>query len=288
MKVVQTRTSRRRWAWFLGMVCLAVSLSLGLSEAQAAPEITSPIPVTTLTGSTETFSWTAGGSVVTEWWLYVGTSPGERDIYNSKSLGTATSDTVTVLPTNGATLYVRLWHRVNGEWSGTNFTYTAFASGGSSGGLTAVPPWDQNLPGAERFVVVMTGTVAHSAAVLDKETGLVWIQTPTPILYTWDEALVRCAREVAGDRLGWRLPSLHELSSLVNTDNPQGGIALPSGHPFNNILPTRYWTATTYSGDSNQAWTVNLVGGPIGPSNKTGPTKYAAWCVRGAGTLSVY
>ena len=240
MRNQRTRPSRVLWVWCCFTITMAICLGLGLNDAQAAPTITSPPPVTTLTGSTETFSWTAGGSVVTEWWLYVGTSPGERDTYNSRSLGTATSDTVSVLPTNGATLHVRLWFRVNGEWKGSNFTYTAFRSGGSGGGLSdLVPPWDQALPVAERFVLVLGGE-----AVLDKETGLVWQQSPETRQRTWSEAIGRCANRDTGGRHGWRLPSLSELGSLVDRSELPFGPTIPVGHPFSNIRRAQYWSAT--------------------------------------------
>ena len=280
-------TGKVFWAWCCFTITMAICLGLGLNDAQAAPTITSPPAGTTLTGSTETFSWTAGGSVVTEWWLYVGTSPGERDIYNSRSLGTATSDTVSVLPTNGATLHVRLWFRVNGEWSGTNFTYTAFRSGGSGGGLSAVPPWDQVLPAAERFVLVMGGE-----AVLDKGTGLVWEQSPQLPLRSpestelWGNAALTCLRAKFGGVMGWRLPSIHELSSLIDHRNSEGNIKLPVGHPFDNVQAEPYWSATAQSENPGKVWAMFLGTGLVFSNSKT--ASFHVWCVRGGGPLSVY
>lgn len=287
MRNQRTRMSRVIWAWCCFTMTVAVCLGMSLNDAQAAPTITSPTPGTTLTGSTETFSWTAGGSVVTEWWLYVGTNPGERDVYNSGSLGTATSDTVSVLPTNGATLHVRLWFRVDGEWKGTNFIYTAFASDGSSGGLSAVPPWDQVLPAAERFVLVLGGE-----AVLDKETGLVWEQD-VPSLgevegsARWSGARRKCASRSVGSRKGWRLPSVHELASLVdpNAGRPATALVMPNG-PFQGIEASNYWSATTSLDNPDFAWLVSFSGIHVGEGLKTAIS--GVWCVRGGGILSAY
>jgi hypothetical protein len=55
----------------------------------------------------------------------MGSTQGAKDIYNSGSLGTDTSDTVSGLPTDGRTLYVRLWYRIGGEWQYSDFEYTA-------------------------------------------------------------------------------------------------------------------------------------------------------------------
>ena len=98
----------------------------------ATPSITSPTPGSTLSGSSQTFYWAANGVSVTEWWLYIGTSTGLDDIYDSGSLGTATSHTVNGLPTNGSTLHVRLWYMTATKWYYEDYTYTA-ASSASSG-----------------------------------------------------------------------------------------------------------------------------------------------------------
>jgi hypothetical protein len=104
----------------------------GLSnEASATPEsstgtpavLTTPTPGSTLSGASATFSWTAGGGV-TEYWLEVGTTgAGSHDVYNSALM--VTSVNVTNLPTNGATVYARLFSKINGAWQSTDYTYKA-------------------------------------------------------------------------------------------------------------------------------------------------------------------
>jgi hypothetical protein len=87
------------------------------------PEITSPPSASALSTNTTTFNWAANDTTVSEWWLYVGTNLGAADIANSRSLGTATSHTVTSLPTDGSTLHVRLWYK-NGVWKFVDISYT--------------------------------------------------------------------------------------------------------------------------------------------------------------------
>jgi hypothetical protein len=93
-----------------------------------------PVPGSTLSGSTETFQWSANGAGVTEWWLYAGTSVGGKELYDSRSLGTSTSTTVAGLPTDGSTVWVRLWYLTD-DWYSVDFTYTA-AAGSTNGGTT--------------------------------------------------------------------------------------------------------------------------------------------------------
>lgn len=89
----------------------------------AAAKMSSPAPGNVLSGSTVTFSWSAGTSA-TAYWLYLGTTgAGAANIYNSGSM-TGTSVTVPGLPTNGVILYATLFSEIGGVWEPTNYTYT--------------------------------------------------------------------------------------------------------------------------------------------------------------------
>ncbi len=135
--------------------------------------------------------------------------------------------------------------------------------------------WGRILPANQRFVLVM-----GRAAVLDNETGLVWEQSPTNEALDWFNAQERCNFLTTGNRLGWRVPTLQELASLVDpTVSP--GPTLPSGHPFSNVQSSFYWSATTGASDTTEAWVVNFKTGSVFAGgfkvDSTGPV----WCVRG-------
>jgi hypothetical protein len=89
----------------------------------ARARLTIPLPDATLVGSSTTFSWVAG-SGATQYWLYVGTSRGATNLHNA-SHGTNLSATVGGLPTNGSTIYVRLWTLNGGIWSFNDYEFTA-------------------------------------------------------------------------------------------------------------------------------------------------------------------
>jgi len=100
-----------------------------ITDYQAAssggPAISSPENGTTLSSSTETFTWASNGDTVDEYWLYVGEGVNQYQYYNSGLL-TGTSVEVPSLPTNGESLFVRLWFReADGRWQSTDSTYTA-------------------------------------------------------------------------------------------------------------------------------------------------------------------
>ncbi len=150
--------------------------------------------------------------------------------------------------------------------------------------------WDKTLPAndpggpcpasSSRFSCVM-----NNAAVRDNETGLVWEQSPSTATFFWEAARDHCAHNTVGNRHGWRLPSVVELTSLLavpTSPNPTPPI-LPSEHPFSNIS-LFYWSATFFATDNpaleGGAWTADFNTADIGVGSRL--SKQAkAWCVRG-------
>ncbi len=104
---------------------LILLLVIPFSSASAAPVVTSPVAGSTLTQSTQNFTWSANGTPgITQWFISLSSiGPGGFDIYGGYQ-GTDTSVTIPSLPTDGRTLYFRLWYRTN-EWRAVDITYTA-------------------------------------------------------------------------------------------------------------------------------------------------------------------
>jgi len=151
------------------------------------------------------------------------------------------------------------------------------------GSYYATPSWDQQLPVSTRFVVLSNWIdAAHpsgGAAVLDRETGLVWEQSPDATLRSWGDAQRACMNKNVGGRGGWKLPSIQELRSLVDpaSSNP----ALPAGHPFTNTHASYYWSATTFVVATDVAWFVNLSDGSVDSTTSFDLSNFV-WCVRGS------
>ena len=68
----------------------------------------------------------------------MGSSVGNNDLFDSGSLGTATSVTATGLPTDGSQLHVRLRYLQGGVWSFSDFEYTAANIATSAPGVLAL------------------------------------------------------------------------------------------------------------------------------------------------------
>jgi hypothetical protein len=152
--------------------------------------------------------------------------------------------------------------------------------------LDQMPPtWSQRLQcdatACPRFELVFDG-----AAVLDKETGLVWEQSPSITEAAWIAAVDNCATKDLGGRNGWHLPTVEQLASLMDT-SVAGSLKLPAGHLFTNVHPECYWTATTRASASNFAWSV-CIGHGLVFNNNAKSEEENGWCVRGGQSYDAY
>jgi hypothetical protein len=145
-----------------------------------------------------------------------------------------------------------------------------------------VRSWDQKItdPG-KRFVVL---AAFNNEAVLDKETQLVWMRqfivSPGGPVYLY-QASEACHNANAGGRRGWRLPYVHEVTSLFDGDS------IPS-QAFGYPIPsnTYVWTLTHKIG--LVAWTayfeeVNLASGATRLGAPDSADIEIVLCVRGHG-----
>lgn len=151
--------------------------------------------------------------------------------------------------------------------------------------------WSKKLPSSERFVVLAG---FNNEAVLDKETGLVWEKTPStydPLRGNFYHAVYDCLSKRVGGRMGWHLPTVQQLESLIDlTQVGQGSLALPSGHPFSNVQED-YWSMSTSPNGSDRAYVVFMTDGTpnsLGMFKSDPSVKHNYWCVRGGQTYDAY
>jgi hypothetical protein len=162
----------------------------------------------------------------------------------------------------------------------------------ANGPYYALPSWAQKLPSTTRFIVLANW---NNEAVLDRETGLVWEREPPMTMHQWRAAVRLCPLgRVTGGRMGWRLPSIHELASLLDPSKVYPASALPDGHPFVNVddVHAAYWSATSSASTDpvNDAWFVippNAAGFRVAIIEKTNPA-IRVWCVRGPSNADAY
>jgi len=123
--------------------------------------LTSPAPGAVFTGPSVTFSWKAGTSATGYSMWFGSTGVGSYNLkYTAET--TATSSTVTGLPTNGQTIYVRLYTYFNAVTAHSDYTYTAAPAGSPA---TMITPTAGSTVGISNVVFTWaagTGTAQYS------------------------------------------------------------------------------------------------------------------------------
>ena len=146
-----------------------VNYSLSTSNSQTVyvgnttVGIYSPLGGSTLshTGNT-TFRWYPNAAnAVAHYWLDIGSTQGGNNYYSSGNLGSVLSQAVPSgdFPTNGSTVWARLYYLVNGSWQYADSSFAAFNASSGSGVLTTPAPGTM-LPGS----TVTFGWTAGSSA----------------------------------------------------------------------------------------------------------------------------
>jgi hypothetical protein len=161
---------------------------------------------------------------------------------------------------------------VSNAYSKANLTPVRCVRGGGSG----EPPSEPASAPPDQYSVVAEGEVR------DNYTGLVWQRGDTDDMLSWEEAVDYCA-ELPLNGGGWRLPSIRELSTLVDEAEVAPAInseMFPDTH-YGARSNDWYW-ATPERGSA--AWGLNFDDGFTGTNtgsaewNTFGPSW--ARCVR--------
>ena len=110
--------------------------------------------------------------------------------------------------------------------------------------------------------------VAEDSTVLDKQTGLMWMQSALPDTFTFAEAQwavqnLNAQKGYAG-HTDWRMPSQDELLSLV----VEGNYPCICQEAFTDTPEAWFWTGTHYPENIGDAWTVYFGYGGVYSSNQ--------------------
>jgi hypothetical protein len=141
-----------------------------------------------LGGATVTFTWSAGSSA-TAYWLDVGSLQGQANLFD-QNVGLATSQTVSGIPTNGSTVYVRLWTTFGGAWQLNDYTYKAASvnsaavmllpvAGTALGGSTVTFSWKPGVGAV--FYWLLVGSYEGRGDIFGNTVGLATSKTVSGI-----------------------------------------------------------------------------------------------------------
>ncbi|MBH1989428.1 MAG: DUF1566 domain-containing protein [Myxococcaceae bacterium] len=117
-----------------------------------------------------------------------------------------------------------------------------------------------------------------SVQVKDVKTGLIW-QRAFSGVYNWLTAEAYCKALGLGGQ-AWRLPSVKESSTLLNTAIPQPGPTIDTV-AFPDTPQYGFWSSTSYSCDSTYRWGLDFADGSIGFVHNINDSFYCR-CVRDA------
>ncbi|WP_455206293.1 Lcl C-terminal domain-containing protein [Kaarinaea lacus] len=112
--------------------------------------------------------------------------------------------------------------------------------------------------------------VNNNGTIQDIRRNIVWMQcsigqtwqngqcTGTAQTMTWQEALLNAQTSQFASHQDWRIPTLHELSSITELRCQQPAIDL---RLFPESPPLDYWTANTFVNNPDLAWLVHFAYG---------------------------
>lgn len=101
----------------------------------------------------------------------------------------------------------------------------------------------------------LNNDVESQVIIIDNNTGLKWQRTFQSTTYTWEGAKEYCAGLLYGGHAGWRVPTPHELLTILNhTSVP----VINTSYFTNMSSSTAFWTSKEFKDDANQAVGVSL------------------------------
>lgn len=96
-------------------------------------------------------------------------------------------------------------------------------------------------------------TVLDETRIYDRATELTWEQAGSTDKVSFPEAEQYCRKLAKGSGLGWRLPKIKELATIIDENSYH-----PSIYPIFQTQSRFYWSSTRNAADNDFAWLVNF------------------------------
>lgn len=136
---------------------------------------------------------------------------------------------------------------------------TMYAAGDD--GIHEAGWWRLRVNANNRFRWIRNTPAPFSWIVLDRATGLMWAADGTGagcgngVQLSWVNAIAFCNGLNFSGFSDWRLPNVKELQSIINFELLSPKIDEP---PFSNTFALYYWSSTTHSNLTSNAYRVNF------------------------------
>jgi hypothetical protein len=105
----------------------------------------------------------------------------------------------------------------------------------------------------------------------DKCTNLVWQKGTSDTHPTFNDAATYCAGLTIGNLTGWRVPTIQELTTIVNYIHTNSSYAYPSFEFGNSLNPgfLYLWSSTQNVDITNRAWQIQFSNGNVSSLQKS-------------------
>jgi serine protease len=229
------------WSHFMALI--------GGTTSPEKSQITSPANGSTFSSSSVAFTWSTG-SGVSQYWLYVGNSAGANDIYAADQ-GTSLSRTVSGIPTDGRTIYVRLWSSLSSGWQYADYTYKAFTgttiakavmtspANGSTFSSSSVPfTWNTGSGASDYFLYL--GSSAGGNDIYSADQGMALSRTVTGVPTNGRTIYVRLWSNLSS---GWQYND-YTYTAFTGTSAAKAQMTSPAnGSTFGSSSVAFVWNA---------------------------------------------
>ncbi len=259
-----------------------LSLTVVPAFGATAASITSPVPGSTLTSTSATFSWNAGFGIQ-RYRLQVGTSWATYEFYNA--ITTSRSATVKNLPSNGSTVYVQLSSQAtSGYWMIKRYTYTAYKQtvtppptpvaavmnsptpGSTLTGTSAAFSWSTGT-GVSQYSLSV-GSASGAADIYSNNLGTATSTTVANLPQDGRTLYVTLGSLISG---AWKYNGYTYVAPTASVSNPTGcsSMSLGQGASLNGFRPfpaTNAWNQDISASavDGNSATIINAIGSTAG------------------------
>jgi len=127
----------------------------------------------------------------------------------------------------------------------------------------------------------------NDGTVTDTATGLMWTKNADHGRMSWSNAAAYCDNLITNGYSDWRLPTVAKYGGAAELDkllregeNPSGAWGGVKGTPFTGVQNNFfYWSGTSSTNNTDNAWLVPMGNGYVYYSNKT--SSNYVWPVRG-------
>jgi hypothetical protein len=123
---------------------------------------------------------------------------------------------------------------------------------------------------------------ADGQEVTDAKTGLIWRRCPesmtasslnctgTASVFTHEAALTRASTQATATGVAWRLPSVQELSSIVDLSVRTPAIDIVA---FPDTMSSGFWSSSPYMRNALSAWEVDFFDGAVDFTSRGGTSR---------------